>query len=326
MQNEKSASHYGQEVQPPQSGFQYSSNYGFQSANYSTPYSSPYPQQSEYAPPQQVTGTETLSHNAPPPYTQPVYVATTATNSTVVDPPVYVAGSIDDDHSEGLVGWNFSEKSIRQAFVRKVYAILMTQLAFTLAIVALFVFEKNVKAFVQKNYYIAIGAYITFPVVYIVLVCCKSVRRKWPVNFIFLIIFTCALTYLVGTISSLYDTQIVLIALGICASCCLVITLFSFHTKFDFTTCGGALCILCWILFMFGILAIFTYNDILRTVYAALGALLFMAFLAYDTQVVLGGKKYEISPEEHIFAALQLYLDVVYIFLFILSILGGGKK
>ncbi|XP_013794861.1 protein lifeguard 1-like [Limulus polyphemus] len=326
MQTEKSAPHYDQELQPPQPGFNYSSNYGVQSANYSTPYSPQYSQQSGFVPPQHTSGTEALTHDAPPPYTQPVQVATAATNSTTVDPPVYVAGSVDNDYGEGLVGWNFSEKSIRKAFVRKVYAILMTQLAFTVGIVALFVFEKNVKMFVQKNYYIAIGAYITFPIVYIVLVCCKSVRRKWPVNFIFLIIFTCALSYLVGTISSLYDTQIVLIALGICTSCCLAITIFSFHTKFDFTTCGGVLFILCWVLFMFGILAIFTYNNILKTVYAALGALLFMAFLAYDTQVVIGGKKYEISPEEHIFAALQLYLDVVYIFLFILSILGGGKK
>jgi len=44
--------------------------------------------------------------------------------------------------------------------------------------------------------------------------------------------------------------------------------------------------------------------------------------------MVVGGQKrrYQLSPEEHIFGALQLYLDVVYIFLMILSLLGGGRR
>ena len=42
------------------------------------------------------------------------------------------------------------------------------------------------------------------------------------------------------------------------------------------------------------------------TVYSALMALLFSFFLIYDTQQLIGGKKYAISPEEHIFAAIQV--------------------
>ncbi|EEC14454.1 NMDA receptor glutamate-binding chain, putative, partial [Ixodes scapularis] len=89
---------------------------------------------------------------------------------------------------------------------------------------------------------------------------------------------------------------------------------------FDFTSCAGFLFIAVWILLLFGILTIFTYNTILNTVYSALGALLFMAFLAFDTQMIMGGRKLELSPEEHIFAALQLYMDVVQLFLFILRL------
>lgn len=35
-------------------------------------------------------------------------------------------------------------------------------------------------------------------------------------------------------------------------------------------------------------------------------AILFSFFLIYDTQQLIGGKKYSISPEEHIFAAIQV--------------------
>lgn len=45
-------------------------------------------------------------------------------------------------------------------------------------------------------------------------------------------------------------------------------------------------------------------------------------FLIFDTQQVMGGRKYELSPEEYIYGALQLYIDVVYIFLIILGFMG----
>lgn len=71
-------------------------------------------------------------------------------------------------------------------------------------------------------------------------------------------------------------------------------------------------------------------------VMGAVGALIFSVYLVYDTQVTLstlstiptsfhhfqmmmgGDHKYSISPEEYIFAALAIYLDVVNIFMYIL--------
>lgn len=60
---------------------------------------------------------------------------------------------------------------------------------------------------------------------------------------------------------------------------------------------------------------------------SAMGAVLFGVYLVFDTQIMLGGHhKYAISPEEYIFAALNLYLDIVNMFLYILSILNEGRK
>jgi FtsH-binding integral membrane protein len=62
-------------------------------------------------------------------------------------------------------------------------------------------------------------------------------------------------------------------------------------------------------------------------VYASLGALIFSIYLVYDTQLMMGGKhKYSITPEEYIFAALNLYLDIINIFMYILMILGASKN
>lgn len=86
---------------------------------------------------------------------------------------------------------------------------------------------------------------------------------------------------------------------------------------------GGVLFVAVIILMVFGIVAIFVQVKVLQLVYASLGAFIFSIYLIYDTQMMMGGKhKYSISPEEYIFAALNLYLDIVQIFMYILTIIG----
>ena len=54
--------------------------------------------------------------------------------------------------------------------------------------------------------------------------------------------------------------------------------------------------------------------------------LLLFQYLVYDTQIMMGGgKMYSISPEEYIFAALNLYLDIVNLFLYILQLVSAAK-
>lgn len=51
-----------------------------------------------------------------------------------------------------------------------------------------------------------------------------------------------------------------------------------------------------------------------------------LQFLAVDTQLILGNKQLALSPEEYIFAALNLYTDIINIFLYILAIIGRAKE
>lgn len=39
----------------------------------------------------------------------------------------------------------------------------------------------------------------------------------------------------------------------------------------------------------------------------------------------MGGRKIEISPEEYFFAAIQIFLDIVQLFWWILILFGGEK-
>ena len=60
--------------------------------------------------------------------------------------------------------------------------------------------------------------------------------------------------------------------------------------------------------------------------YGSAGALVFSLYIVYDTQLMMGGKhKYSLSPEEYVFAALSLYLDIINLFLYILMIIGAAR-
>ncbi|XP_059489168.1 protein lifeguard 1-like [Neocloeon triangulifer] len=232
-----------------------------------------------------------------------------------------------EDPLSGGGGFEFTDKSIRRGFIRKVYSILMLQLLVTFAFISVFVFHTGTKQFAQQNRWVAYVAMgVTF-VTMLAIACCGEVRRKAPMNFILLGIFTLAESFLLGVITSFHQGEAVFMAVGITAVVCLALTLFAFQTKVDFTMMGGVLLVAAVILLVFGIVAMFFPGKTITLVYASLGALLFSIYLIYDTQMMMGGNhKYSISPEEYIFAALNLYMDIVNIFIYILTIIGASSK
>ncbi|KAM9782865.1 glutamate receptor, ionotropic, N-methyl D-aspartate-associated protein 1b (glutamate binding) [Neosynchiropus ocellatus] len=229
------------------------------------------------------------------------------------------------DNQDFIEGFGLDNKSIRRAFIRKVFLVLTAQLTVTLAFVAVFTFVDSVKQFVRVNSWTYFVSYGVFLASVLAISCCGSFRRTHPWNLIALSVLTLSLSYMVGMISSYHDTDTVIMAVGITAVVCFTVVIFSLQTKYDFTSCYGVLFVCLIVLIVFGLLCIFIRDRILHIVYAGLGALLFTCFLAVDTQLLLGNKEMALSPEEYVFAALNLYTDIINIFLYILAIIGRAR-
>uniref|UniRef100_A0A8C6MIE6 Glutamate ionotropic receptor NMDA type subunit associated protein 1 n=1 Tax=Nothobranchius furzeri TaxID=105023 RepID=A0A8C6MIE6_NOTFU len=211
-------------------------------------------------------------------------------------------------------------------FILQVYLVLTAQLMVTFGFVAVFTFVDQVKGFVIRNTWTYFLSYGIFFVSVCVISCCGNVRRRHPWNLVALSILTLSMSYMVGVIASFHNTESVIIAVGITAVVCFSVIIFSMQTKYDFTSCYGVLFVCLIVLFIFSILCIIFQNMILNIVYAGLGALLFTVFLAVDTQLLLGNKELSLSPEEYVFAALNLYTDIINIFLYILAIIGRARE
>ncbi|XP_054653522.1 protein lifeguard 2-like isoform X5 [Dunckerocampus dactyliophorus] len=233
-------------------------------------------------------------------------------------------------YEEATAEFTWDDRNIRRIFIRKVYTILMVQLLVTLAIGCLFTFCDPVKDYIQTNPGWYWASYGVFFVTYLTLSCCSAPRRQFPWNVILLGIFTLSLSYMTGMLSSFYNTKSVIMCLGITATVCLLVTILSFQTKVDVTSYQGVLLIFCMVMFISGLVLAavlpFQYVPWLDTTYAILGAILFTMFLAFDTQLLMGNKRYTMSPEEYIFATLSIYLDIIYIFSFFLQIFGTRRE
>eukprot|EP00386_Alphamonas_edax_P004359 GDKI01013802.1.p1 GENE.GDKI01013802.1~~GDKI01013802.1.p1 ORF type:complete len:281 (-),score=55.57 GDKI01013802.1:29-871(-) len=219
---------------------------------------------------------------------------------------------------------------IRHGFIKKVYGILSAQLLLTFIIAAPICFSTNVQLWLAKNFWLFILALVFNFGTLIALTCFPSVARNYPTNYILLTIFTCAEGLLVGVATAYYSATSVILAVIITLGVVIACTVFAFQTKYDFTGAGGYLFVGSITLLLFGIIAGITAGSvpILQTVYAWLGAFLFSMYLVYDTQLIVGGKhhKFQFGIDDYVFAALNLYMDIIQLFMFILKIIGEERN
>lgn len=223
---------------------------------------------------------------------------------------------------------DFSDKVIRQGFIRKVFGIVGVQLAITTAVCALFMTPSlGVKAFMQANHWPIWtsmgGSFITM----IAMVCNPQITRTFPMNYALLGLFTVFESVMVGFICMASNPQPVLIAAGVTAFITLGLTVFALQSRYDFTTSNGILtgALLALVLVSFARM-FFPTVKLLELAIAGGGAFLFSCFIVVDIQMLMDGSRVQLDPDDYIMGALQLYLDIINLFLYILKIINESRR
>lgn len=231
----------------------------------------------------------------------------------------------------------FSNVSLRNGFIRKVYGIVGSQFLLTTAVAIGII--KIGESQLQSNSTLTLGLILASSAMMIgtmcIFCCCPQLMRTSPTNYIILFLFTLAEAIVVGLVSVQYTIPSVIMALGITCGIVFALTIFACQTKFDFTGCGPYLLVGCLCLMVFGL---FTWLGswfltgeafhTLRVLYACGGAFLMSCYIIYDTQLIVGGKHqraHEFSIDDYAFAALSLYIDIVQLFLYLLQIFGQRR-
>lgn len=234
-----------------------------------------------------------------------------------VDPEIGQVGDLPNVHF-------FETKQIRHNFIKKVYSLLLVQLAITVGFVTLFTLHSGIHKWAATNSWFQMASFAVAFVILIAITCMDRLRRKHPYNLIVLFLFTIAESLMLATITVMYQTNILMIAGGLTLVICVALTLFAMQTKYDFTTKSGIMLVVLMVavsVMFIGLL--FPPSRIFTLVIGSVMAIIMGIYLVIDTQMIVGGThSIQMSPEEYVFAAINLYLDIINMFLYILMILG----
>lgn len=212
------------------------------------------------------------------------------------------------------------DKVVRMGFIRKVYSILLVQLVSTAAISALLHLSPLATSTLQRT-----PSLIFIPLIgsILALIGVSFRRHSYPSNLILLGAFTVCEAVLIGAVTSYMEGRVVLQALVLTSGVFLGLTLFTVQSKWDFSSLGPFLSASLFALIAITFLQIFLpFSQTTDLVVGIFGTILFSGYIVYDTFNIMK----RLSPDEYIFGALSLYLDVINLFLYILRVLNNGSR
>lgn len=212
-----------------------------------------------------------------------------------------------------------SHVTIRLGFIRKVYGILAVQLAFTTLVAFVITYFESVSGFIKANNWLLI---VNIFAVLIIMFALMMKKNDYPANYYLLGIFTFCESISIGTVTSLYDSMVVVQALFLTMAIVGCLTLYTFQSKRDFKAGGALLFSLLTLLMIGSFMQIFFQSDGFRTALSVLGAFVFSGFIIVDTQMIMK----HLHAEEYIVGVINLYLDIINLFLEILKILDAMKR
>lgn len=159
---------------------------------------------------------------------------------------------------------------------------------------------------------------------------------KVPWNYAFLLTYSVCIGVVVGLICAQYEAASVVFVFGISAAMMLGLTLYAVFTKTDFTGCGMYIFAMLMGLLVLGLVGIIFPSHFLYTAYAVCGAVLMSFVIIYDTQLIFGtvsmelgrsnARRIEFTIDMYAFAAYQLYLDFINLFLYLLELFGKRRN
>lgn len=215
---------------------------------------------------------------------------------------------------------------LRWAFVRKVYTILSVQMLLTIAVASVVVFVRPVALFFVSSPG-GFGLYIFIIILPFIVLCpLYYYYQRHPVNLLLLGLFTVAISLAVGITCAFTKGQVILESAILTAVVVVSLTLYTFWAArrgHDFNFLGPFLFAAVMILMVFALIQLFfPLGRISLMIYGGLAALVFCGYIIYDTDNLI--KRY--SYDEYVWAAVALYLDVINLFLSLLTLFRASDS
>ncbi|KAG0473771.1 hypothetical protein HPP92_015628 [Vanilla planifolia] len=207
---------------------------------------------------------------------------------------------------------------MRWAFIRKVYSIVTLQILITIAISAIVVFYRPIPDFFLSRTTSAIVALVFLTISpFLVMIPMIFLRDKHPWNMFLLGLFTICFSMVIGLSCVTRSGKAILEAAVLTAVVVGGLTMYTFWAAkrgHDFNFLGPFLSAALLVMMVYVLVQIGT------TIYGCVGAIVFAGFIIYDTDNLIKRHTYD----EYVCAAITLYLDIVNLFVSIVTALSAA--
>lgn len=207
----------------------------------------------------------------------------------------------------------------RAQLVRRTYSLVFISVLVTVVGATYTMSNQYIMAQITQHPWLSMAA------VFVPLFAAQGARNRFPLNIAMVLLFSFAMGALIGPSIVLYSrggTQLVTQAATITLGAFGILTLYAFVSRRDFSAWGSFFVVGLWVLIATSVLNIFFGNATSDLWLAGGTVLVFSGLLVFDTWRL----RNVYGPEDYVTAALQIYLDLLNMFLAVLRLLGGGRR
>jgi FtsH-binding integral membrane protein len=207
----------------------------------------------------------------------------------------------------------------RATLVRRTYSLVLVSILVTMVGASFGLNQPNLMAAVAQHPFIAFFASLA-PLL-------LATRRKtdFPFNIGLVLLFNLMIGVIISPALYLYGRtqpgligQAAVLTIGAFG----ILTIYAFVSRRDFSAWGSFLMVGLWVLIGTSLLSLLFQNSAVQLWLASVTVLLFSGLLVFDTWRL----RNFYGPDEYVGAAVQIYLDLLNIFMAVLRILGNRRN
>lgn len=203
----------------------------------------------------------------------------------------------------------------RATLVRRTYSLVFVSVLCTIAGATFALSQPSIMMAVAAHPFISMIA------MFLPLMAAQRVRTQFPANIGFVLLFTFGMgvitspaLYMYGNRSPGAVTQAAMLTVGAFG----ILTLYAFVSRRDFSAWGSFLIVGVWVLIGTSLLNMFFRNATADLWLASMTVLIFSGLLIFDTWRL----RNVYGPDDYVLAAVNIYLDLLNMFMALLRIVG----
>ena len=207
----------------------------------------------------------------------------------------------------------------RAALVRRTYALVFVGVLCTIAGATFALSQPQLMQAIVAHKFIAFACFFA------PLLMANAARNAFPANIALVLlgtfvagVFISPILYLYGRSQPGLITQAAILTIGAFG----VLTLYAFVSRRDFSAWGSFFIMGAWVLIGTSLLNLYFRNPAMDLWLAGMTVIIFGGLLVFDTWRI----RNVYGPDEYVGAAVNIYLDLLNLFLGILRVLGGRRS